>query len=57
MKYNMKGSLTLAMISIICFQASIVIADLLNKFIINSNYFEAKINNILSIIYKNELKS
>ena len=37
------------MISIICVQVSIVIVNMLNKFIIIF-YFEAKVNNILCII-------
>ena len=44
------------MISTICLSCSIVILDMLNTFLKNYNYFKAKINNILSIIYKNGLK-
>ena len=36
-------------------QTNIVILDMLNTFLKNNNYFKAKINNILSIIYKNDL--
>ena len=43
------------MISIICFRCSIVIVDMLNIFIKDNNYFKAKVNNILRIIYKNDL--
>ena len=42
------------MISMICVSCSIVNLDMLNTFIKNYNYFKAKINNILSIIYKND---
>ena len=43
------------MIGIICFPCSTVIVDMLNIFIKNNNYFKAKVNNILRIIYKNDL--
>ena len=43
------------MISMICFSCYIVILDMLNTFVKNYNYFKAKINNILSITYKNDL--
>ena len=43
------------MISMICVSCSIVILDRLNTFIKNYNYFKSKVNNILSIIYKNDL--
>ena len=41
--------------SIICFSCSIVIVDMLNTFMKNYNYSKAKVNNTLSIIYKNDL--
>ena len=43
------------MISMICVSSSIVILDMLNTFVKNYNYFKAKINNILSTTYKNDL--
>ena len=43
------------MISMICVSSSIVILNMLNTFVKNYNYFTAKINNILSIKYKNDL--
>ena len=42
------------MVSIISFQASVVIIDILNKFITKENYSKTKMNK--SIIYKNDLK-
>ena len=42
------------MISMICVSCSIVILDMLNTFIKNYNYFKSKVNNILSITYKND---
>ena len=42
------------MISMICVSCSIVILDMLNTFIKNYIYFKSKVNNILSIIYKND---
>ena len=42
------------MISMICVACSIVILDMLNTFIKNYNCFKSKVNNILSIIYKND---
>ena len=42
------------MIGMICVSFSIVILDMLNTFIKNYNYFKSKVNNILSIIYKND---
>ena len=41
------------MISMICVSC-IGILDMLNTFIKNYNYFKTKVNNILSIIYKND---
>ena len=41
------------MISMICVSCSMVILDMLNTFLKNYNYFKLKLNNILSIIYKN----
>ena len=41
-------------ISMICVFCFIVILDMLNTFIKNYNYFKSKVNNILSIIYKND---
>ena len=43
------------MISMICVFSSIVILDMLNTFVKNYNYFKAKMNNILSTTYKNDL--
>ena len=42
-------------ISMICLSCFIVILDMLNTFLKNYNYFKAKMNNILSITYKNDL--
>ena len=42
------------MISMICVSCSIVILDMLNTFIKNYNHFKSNVNNILSIIYKND---
>ena len=42
------------MISMICVSCYIVILDMLNTFLKNYNYFKSKVNNILSIIYKND---
>ena len=54
--YNSKmNENNVLMISMICLSCSIVILDMLNTFIKNYNYFKAKMNNILSIIYKNDL--
>ena len=47
--------LMFVMISMICVSCSIVILDMLNTFTKNYNYFKSKVNNILSIIYKNDL--
>ena len=43
------------MISMICVSCSIVIFDMLNTFVKNYNYFEAKVNKLLSTKYKNDL--
>ena len=43
------------MISTICVSCSIVILDILNTLVKNYNYFKAKLNNILSTTYKNDL--
>ena len=43
------------MISMICVSCSIVILGMLNKFVKNYNHFKAKVNNILSTAYKNDL--
>ena len=42
------------MISIICLSCSVVIVDMLKTFMKNYNYFKAKVNNILSIVYRND---
>ena len=42
-------------ISMICVSCSIVILGMLNTFVKNYNYFKAKLNNILSTTYKNDL--
>ena len=42
------------MISMICVSCSIVILDMLNTFIKNYNCFKSKVNNILSITYKDD---
>ena len=41
--------------SIIYFSCSVVIIDMSNTFVKSYNYSKAKVNNILSIIYKNDL--
>ena len=43
------------MISMICVSCSLVILDMLNTSVKNYNYFKAKLNNILSTTYKNDL--
>ena len=43
------------MISMICVSCSIVILGMLNTFIKNYNYFEAKVDNISSTAYKSDL--
>ena len=43
------------MISMICVSCSIVILGMLNTFVKNYKHFKAKVNNILSTAYKNNL--
>ena len=41
--------------SVICFSWSVVIVDMLNTFTKNYIYSKAQVNDILSIIHKNDL--